>query len=78
MIKLLTSLEIQVGIEFFQFMMLFKWEFHSSRIHEITKIDIWFLKQYEELINLEKEISKYNLDYITKRFLIRSKTKRIC
>ena len=30
-----------------------------SRIHEITKIDMWFLKQYEELHLLEKEISKY-------------------
>jgi carbamoyl-phosphate synthase large subunit len=27
-----------------------------SRIHEITKIDMWFLKQYEELYTLEKEI----------------------
>jgi carbamoyl-phosphate synthase large subunit len=31
-------------------------EFHC-RIHEITKIDMWFLKQYEELYVLEKEIS---------------------
>ena len=29
-----------------------------KRIHEITKIDMWFLKQYEELNILEKEISK--------------------
>ena len=27
-------------------------------IHDITKIDMWFLKQYEELYLLEKEISK--------------------
>ena len=26
-----------------------------SRIHEITKIDMWFLKQYEELCALEKK-----------------------
>ncbi len=25
-----------------------------SRIHEITKIDMWFLKQYEELFQLER------------------------
>jgi carbamoyl-phosphate synthase large subunit len=25
-----------------------------SRIHDITKIDMWFLKQYEELYTLEK------------------------
>src|SRR5690554_3624069 len=29
-----------------------------SRIHEITKIDMWFLKQYEELYLLEKEDRK--------------------
>ena len=33
-----------------------------SRIHEITKIDMWFLKQYQELYELEKEISKFNID----------------
>ena len=32
------------------------------RIHEITKIDLWFLNQYEELSNLEDEISKYNIE----------------
>ena len=32
-----------------------------SRIHEITKIDMWFLKQYEELYILEKEISGYTI-----------------
>ena len=37
-----------------------------EKIHEITKIDMWFLKQYEELYQLEKEISKlkiYNIEY---------------
>ena len=28
-----------------------------ERIYEITKIDMWFLRQYEELFHLEKEIS---------------------
>ena len=32
-----------------------------DKIHEITKIDMWFLKQYEELYQLEKEISKLKL-----------------
>ena len=31
-----------------------------ERIHEITKIDMWFLKQYEELFYLEKEIMKFS------------------
>ncbi|SEQ52478.1 carbamoyl-phosphate synthase large subunit [Hyunsoonleella jejuensis] len=46
-----------------------------SRIFEITKIDMWFLKQYEELYFLEKEISKYNIDSIDKELLLEAKQK---
>ncbi|WP_282050091.1 carbamoyl-phosphate synthase large subunit [Maribacter aquivivus] len=46
-----------------------------SRIHEITKIDMWFLKQYEELYILEKEISKYTIATISKELLLEAKQK---
>ncbi len=46
-----------------------------SRIHEITKIDMWFLKQYEELHVLEKEISTYTIDTIQKDLLLEAKQK---
>jgi carbamoyl-phosphate synthase large subunit len=46
-----------------------------SRIHEITKIDMWFLKQYEELFSLEKEISKYNVNNLPKELLLEAKQK---
>jgi len=46
-----------------------------SRIHEITKIDMWYLKQYEELYLLEQEISKYNLDSIERDLLLEAKQK---
>ena len=46
-----------------------------SRIHEITKIDMWFLKQYEELYTLEKEISKYNVTNLPKELLLEAKQK---
>lgn len=46
-----------------------------SRIHEITKIDMWFLKQYEELYCLEKEISKYTIDTIERALLLEAKQK---
>jgi hypothetical protein len=49
-----------------------------SRIHEITKIDMWFLKQYEELYPLEREISNYKVDTLPKELLTRSQTKRLC
>jgi carbamoyl-phosphate synthase large subunit len=46
-----------------------------SRIHEITKIDMWFLKQYQELYELEKEISKYSVDTLDKTLLLEAKQK---
>ena len=46
-----------------------------SRIHEITKIDMWFLKQYEELYTLEKEISTYTIDTLPKELLLEAKQK---
>ncbi|TDD75225.1 carbamoyl-phosphate synthase large subunit [Flavobacterium caseinilyticum] len=46
-----------------------------SRIHEITKIDMWFLKQYEELYSLEKEISKFNLETLPRELLLEAKQK---
>ena len=46
-----------------------------SRIYEITKIDMWFLKQYEEMYFLEKEISNFNTETITKPLLLEAKQK---
>lgn len=46
-----------------------------SRIHEITKIDMWFLKQYEELSLLEKEISTYSIETISKSLMLEAKQK---
>jgi carbamoyl-phosphate synthase large subunit len=46
-----------------------------SRIHEITKIDMWFLKQYEELYQLEKEISKYTVETLPRELLLEAKQK---
>ncbi|WP_250434470.1 carbamoyl-phosphate synthase large subunit [Hanstruepera flava] len=46
-----------------------------SRIHDITKIDMWFLKQYEELFHLEREISKFTIDTIERDLLLEAKQK---
>ena len=46
-----------------------------DRIYDITKIDMWFLKQYEELHILEKEISKTNINKIDYDLLLESKQK---
>ncbi|WP_339889917.1 carbamoyl-phosphate synthase large subunit [uncultured Flavobacterium sp.] len=46
-----------------------------SRIHEITRIDMWFLKQYEELFHIEREISKYKVDTLPRELLLEAKQK---
>ena len=46
-----------------------------ERVHEITKIDMWYLRQYESLINLENEISTYSLETITKDLILDAKQK---
>ncbi|WP_296686819.1 carbamoyl-phosphate synthase large subunit [Flavobacterium sp.] len=46
-----------------------------SRIHEITKIDMWFLKQYEQLFTLEKEIASYKVESLPRELLLEAKQK---
>jgi carbamoyl-phosphate synthase large subunit len=44
-------------------------------IQKLTKIDMWFLQQIEEMIALENEISKYRLQTISKDLLYEAKQK---
>ncbi|MDA9587966.1 carbamoyl-phosphate synthase large subunit, partial [Flavobacteriaceae bacterium] len=46
-----------------------------TRIHEITKIDMWFLKQYEALFHLEQEISNFDINTIDNALLLEAKQK---
>ena len=46
-----------------------------NRIHEITKIDMWFLRQYEELYLLEREISGFTIESLPKDILLEAKQK---
>ena len=46
-----------------------------SRIHEITKIDMWFLRQYEQLHQLKEEISTFTIDVIDRDLLLEAKQK---
>ena len=46
-----------------------------SKIYDITKIDMWYLKQYEELFHLEKEISTYTIDTLDRDLLLEAKQK---
>ena len=44
-----------------------------KKIHEITKIDTWFLRQIEEMHKLQLRVGEYNLDTIPKDLLLRAK-----
>ncbi|WP_026775081.1 carbamoyl-phosphate synthase large subunit [Polaribacter sp. Hel_I_88] len=46
-----------------------------SQIYDITKIDMWYLKQYEELFQLQKEISTYTIDTLQRDLLLEAKQK---
>ncbi|MBT3418554.1 MAG: carbamoyl-phosphate synthase large subunit [Flavobacteriales bacterium] len=47
----------------------------TKKIHEITKIDYWFLHQIEELVVFEREIEKYSIDTLPEDLLLEAKMK---
>ncbi|MBL7918275.1 MAG: carbamoyl-phosphate synthase large subunit, partial [Bacteroidia bacterium] len=47
----------------------------TKTIQKLTRIDMWFLQQIEELIALENEIEKHKLNTITKDLLYEAKQK---
>lgn len=44
-------------------------------IHELTKIDHWFLAQIEEMVVFEDELEKYTIQTITKEWLLEAKKR---
>ncbi len=53
----------------------FKLGISFRTIHDLTKIDKWFLKQIEELIHLEAEIEKYKINSIPFELMDRAKKR---
>lgn len=53
----------------------FKAGISFNTIQKLTKIDTWFLRQIEELIQLEKEIERYNISNIPRELLHEAKKK---
>ncbi|PSK98303.1 carbamoyl-phosphate synthase large subunit [Cecembia rubra] len=53
----------------------FKLGISFRTIQDLTKIDKWFLKQIEELIHVEAEIEKYNIDTLPKELMDLAKKK---
>ncbi|RPG58844.1 MAG: carbamoyl-phosphate synthase large subunit [Flavobacteriales bacterium TMED191] len=46
-----------------------------KRIKQLTGIDNWFLRQIEELINIENKISEHSINSISSDLLLKAKTK---
>ena len=47
----------------------------TKKIHEITKIDYWFLHQIEEIVVFEKEVEKYTINTLPEDLLLEAKMK---
>ncbi len=73
--QILDSLEHPSWNRLFHIYDAFKLGIPFKTIQKLTKIDPWFLLQIEELIVLEKEIEKYNLDTIPKELILEAKEK---
>jgi len=73
--EILHSLEFASWNRLFHIYDAIKLGIPFKKIVEKTKIDIWFLKQIEELIKLERVIEKHHLDTIPKNLMFEAKQK---
>ena len=73
--KLLHSLKHASWDRLFHIYDAIKLGIPFKTIKELTKIDDWFLRQIEDLINTEKKIEKYSLTDIPKELLFEAKQK---
>ena len=73
--EILHSLEFASWNRLFHIYDAIKLGIPFKTIVEKTKIDIWFLKQIEDLIKLERKIEKYHLESIPKELLFEAKQK---
>jgi carbamoyl-phosphate synthase large subunit len=73
--KILYSLANPSWNRLFHIYDAFKLGISFRTIHELTQVDKWFLKQIEDLIHLEGEIEKYDLDTIPAELMELAKKK---
>ncbi len=73
--EILDSLERPRWNRLFHIYDAFKIGIPFNTIQKLTRIDTWFLRQIEELIELEKEIEKYSIDSIPRELLMEAKKK---
>ncbi|MDJ1500714.1 carbamoyl-phosphate synthase large subunit [Xanthocytophaga agilis] len=73
--QLLYSLEHPSWNRLFHIYDAFKLGIPFKTIQKLTKIDPWFLHQIEEMVMLEKEIQKYDLETIPASLMFEAKNK---
>ncbi|MCD6068460.1 MAG: carbamoyl-phosphate synthase, large subunit [Bacteroidetes bacterium] len=73
--ELLRALERPSWNRLFMIYDAMKMGISIKTIQKLTKIDIWFLGQIEEMIALENEISRFSLDKLPKDLLYEAKQK---
>ncbi len=73
--EILDSLERPRWNRLFHIYDAFKIGIPFNTIQKLTRIDSWFLRQIEELIQLEKEIEKYTIDSLPRELLMEAKKK---
>ncbi|MEM9832218.1 MAG: carbamoyl-phosphate synthase large subunit [Bacteroidota bacterium] len=73
--KILETLEHPSDDRLFRIYDAFKLGISFTTIRKLTKIDPWFLRQIEELIELEKEIQQYSLDTLPAELMREVKEK---
>jgi len=73
--KILDSLKNPSWNRLFHIYDAFKLGIAFTTIQNITKIDKWFLTQIEELIWLEREVEKYDLDTMPEELMREAKEK---
>ncbi len=73
--QILHSLEFPSWNRLFHIYDAFKLGIPFKTIQKITMIDKWFLEQIEEMVVLEKEISKYSIDDLPVHLMREAKSK---
>lgn len=73
--EILHSLEFASWNRLFHIYDAIKLGIPFKKIVEKTKIDIWFLKQIEDLIKLERKIEKFHLETLPKDLMYEAKQK---
>ena len=73
--KILYQLQHASGDRVFRIYDAMRIGIPSKKIHEITKIDYWFLHQIEELVVFETEIEKHSINTLSEDLLLEAKMK---